>query len=333
MLSVPEEYAGQLMQCPLCRGTFQMPAAPQPAAGSTMPAPPPPPRPSPPAPDPFHIPTPPSGVYQAASEPKTTPLPPTYGGGMPPGPPPMDYATVEPLEDVAPPPSAPGGYRHAIPLRFNPRYLQWIIPISLILVFVLLFFTWVGIFPGNVGIVTQNGWQAAFNSYSIDKDLGEPPPGTADEKGPGINLLMIFYVILLCITLLLAIGALVLGFLAASPSSGFHTLRKWRWLIVGGVATLAFLFLLIQLLVGFSLEKKAWEGVEKKLEAKKASSEAEIKKSQMEHGLARSLLGIGRTTWLRLAFFFQFLAVICCFLAFWVGRRGNRPLPKLEFAW
>ena len=36
-LTVPDEYAGQLMKCPLCQNTFQAPALPPPVA----PAPPP----------------------------------------------------------------------------------------------------------------------------------------------------------------------------------------------------------------------------------------------------------------------------------------------------
>src|SRR6202008_3614086 len=42
MLQVPEQYAGQLMKCPLCTGTFTVPALPQ------APAPPPAPQFTPP---------------------------------------------------------------------------------------------------------------------------------------------------------------------------------------------------------------------------------------------------------------------------------------------
>jgi hypothetical protein len=341
MLTVPEEYAGQLMQCPLCRGTFQMPAAPQPSGGATMPAPAPPSRPPAPPQDPFNIPVPPSGVYQMSPEPTTAPPPMPPGMRMTPPPPTREeYAPVEPLPDVMPPPTTPGEYRHAIPLlRFNPRYLQWIVVGALLVEFVLFFFPWVGLYPGGVGIATQTAWQAAFNGYSLDKDMGSTSsiPGTKKDKGPGINLLLIFYVILLCITLLLAIGSVVLSFLSGNLSPGLRTIKNLRWLIVGGVALLAFLLLSIQLLVGFSLEKKAWNAVEEKLEAKNkekaATTDAETKQREMERGMARSLLGLRRTTWFRLAFVLQLLAVVCCFLDFWVSRRGNRPLPKLEFAW
>src|SRR5947207_496237 len=44
LLQVPEQHAGQLMKCPLCQGTFTLPALP-PAAPAPAGAPPPPPDP------------------------------------------------------------------------------------------------------------------------------------------------------------------------------------------------------------------------------------------------------------------------------------------------
>ena len=36
MLTVPEQYAGQLMKCPLCNGTFTVPALPSSAMPSWL---------------------------------------------------------------------------------------------------------------------------------------------------------------------------------------------------------------------------------------------------------------------------------------------------------
>jgi hypothetical protein len=331
MLTVPEEYAGQLMQCPLCRGTFQMPAAPQPAGASTMPAPPQPPRPQPPAPDSFNIPVPPSGVYNVAAEPKTAPPPP--GGGFPPPPGGMDFAPVEMVQEVMPPPTTSGGYRHAIPLRFNPLYLQWIIPVGLILEFILTFFPWVGLYPGGDNLITQNALQAAFNGYSaFDKDF----PELKGEDKPGGNLLMVFYVIFLWLTLLLSVGALVLHFFSGSPSPGMRTLMNLRWIVVGSLAFLVFLFFLIQLLVGFTIENRTNKEMEKKIEEltkKSATSAMEKMQNIVKRGSAIGGFGLHRTLWLRLAFLFQLLVVFCCVMVIWTSRRGHRPYPKLEFAW
>src|ERR1700730_17866743 len=88
-LSVPEQYAGQPMRCPLCNGTFTVPALPQTSA------PPPPPSP----------------------EPRLAPsgAPDVYGlkapGAAPPPPPPdldMPELPPSPVTGAPPPPPPPG---------------------------------------------------------------------------------------------------------------------------------------------------------------------------------------------------------------------------------
>src|SRR5438105_269211 len=66
MLTVPEQYAGQLMKCPLCSGTFTVPALPQPAFGAPEPSAPPPPPPPPPVG---------GDIYTMRQEPEPPPAP------------------------------------------------------------------------------------------------------------------------------------------------------------------------------------------------------------------------------------------------------------------
>ncbi|MBL8799658.1 MAG: hypothetical protein JNM56_37595, partial [Planctomycetia bacterium] len=126
-LEVPEQYAGQMMKCPLCNNTFTVPVLPQMPSAAPPPPPPPPPPPSP--------------AFSAA----------------PAGPPPVHHA---PASDAAGQPRS---------LNVNPRVVPWLAPLSLLAMFVLLFFSWVGMYPGGVGVVTQSGWQAAIGSATVDK--------------------------------------------------------------------------------------------------------------------------------------------------------------------
>src|ERR1700756_5726080 len=52
MLTVPDQYAGQMMKCPLCSGTFTVPALP---SGPVESASPPPPPPAVPAGNPYEV--------------------------------------------------------------------------------------------------------------------------------------------------------------------------------------------------------------------------------------------------------------------------------------
>src|SRR5262245_42053802 len=51
-LNIGDQFAGQLMRCPLCNGTFQAPSL-APSAAPPPPAPSPAPAPAPPVPQPF----------------------------------------------------------------------------------------------------------------------------------------------------------------------------------------------------------------------------------------------------------------------------------------
>src|SRR5262249_35380006 len=153
MLTVPEQYAGQLMKCPLCSGTFTVPALP-PGGGLDAPAPPQPAFSSPP--DPYHLQqaAPPEPAFSAGHEPavKSEPAPkpePAFQPAPPPPPPPMTAAGPG-----QPPPGksvVPGDYQHHVTVPANEKILQWVPVGALAVVFILqLFFPWVGIYAGNV---------------------------------------------------------------------------------------------------------------------------------------------------------------------------------------
>jgi hypothetical protein len=205
LLTVPEQYAGQLMKCPLCQGNFQVPSLPggvEPAPAFAPPAPPPP-SPPPPAP-PSPVPPAPAGhdTYGVKAEPepapaflspveqapafKTAAAEPAFAASppAPPAPafpattvtpaprlPPTSITPVPPVPSSAPPP--PTGYGNTFTIWFSDKVLQWVPPVALVLVFILQFFTWVEVAPGGVPAVWQNAWQAAFGSSTQDRDMSD----------------------------------------------------------------------------------------------------------------------------------------------------------------
>ncbi len=291
-LSVPEQYAGQPMRCPLCAGTFTVPALPQSSA-------PPPPPPSPPPPEPRLAPPPPD-VYAV------------HDAAPPPPPPVMDLPEVQIIPDAGKPPAprAPGapaaafteeqptypdtpppeGYQRKHSIWFSPKVLQYVAPVSVFLVFVLSFFAWTGVYPGGVAAVTQNMWQAAFWGYSVDTDVGNPFSTKEEERGvfgirdvmdvpqesldklpqesldklkeaevkpavPGLNILLLFYFLLFLLTLLVTAGCLALVFVPASAlPPTLHPFLPWRWGLVAVLNLILLLFLVMQMVFGFSLE-------------------------------------------------------------------------------
>ena len=78
---------------------------------------------------------------------------------------------------------------------------------------------------------------------------------------PGINVLMIFYLLpFFFLTLLLAIGFAVLPHVNVQLPPAVTNLLPWKWAILAGLNVLLLLFLALQLLLGFSLENsiRSW---------------------------------------------------------------------------
>ncbi len=311
MLTVPDEFAGQLMKCPLCSGTFTVPGLPGAA---------PPPLPAAPEPE----------IYSIRHEPAPpTPPPPSY---LPP-PPPETAITPPPSPK---PPLALTDYQGTLSISLNPQVLPWIAPVCLLLVFFLQFFDWVGLYPGGERAEAGNAWQAAFGAYSVDGDLKGLVPFVEDEKyKPGVSVLTIFYLLLFFPALAVTVASVVIPMIPVSKiPPQVNNLLPWRWGIVAAANLIVFLFLGLQLLSGFSLDSRYQDWV-----AQKTKREAESHPTTLERKLADATRGellerLRHRLPLRLAVLLHLIAIVSSALMFWMDRRGtHRPLPKWELRW
>jgi hypothetical protein len=226
MLSVPEEFAGQMMKCPLCGGTFPTPSLPGAPLGGFNPAPPAPPAPVLPEPyglAPSAAPTPPP-----TDRPKLAPLPDLPASTHPDAPAPPRKKDRPPRNDeaepkqrkLAPPePATPGEYKHIFSFGFDIGILTWLPPGLLTVVFLLSFFPWAA---DSVG--SQNLWECAFSAPMVR---------------------FVFYVILFLLAWALSIASVVFNARLAPEPPFLQQLGPWRHAIAGGLSLLSFLFLAI----------------------------------------------------------------------------------------
>jgi hypothetical protein len=310
MLTVPEEFAGQLMKCPLCSGTFTVPALP----GAASP-------PSTPQPGSAE-----EDIFSIQQEPAPS-APPVSHWEAPPSPAPTP---------AAPPPAPlpPQDYQHSAAVHLSPKVLPWIAPACLLLVFVLQFFDWVGLFPGGMPAATQNAWQAAFNGMWKDGDLPRGPYKKEEDK-PGVSALTLFYLLLFFFLVLpVTIASVVIGLIPLKLPPAVEKLLPWRWGIVAAANLVLFLFLGLQVLLGFSLDShyKEWVDKRSKSDSTETPTTQQKKMTEVSRGLALEVLR--HTFWLRLVVLLHLVAIICAALMFWLHQRGtHRPLPKLELRW
>lgn len=217
MLNIEDKFAGQLMQCPMCGGTFTAPVLPGamtsavPLVSSAAP------KSNPPAEEVFSL--------AAASASSTSP----------PG---KESKSEEKPDSATPVADAPGSdhmmadgsgsdYPHRYIIWISPRVVPWIAPVALVLVFFLFFFYWRSI-PSTVEKLipeepgSQIGWVKLFSSA-----------------------LMVFYLLMYLLALSLAIGSFLLTLKIVPVSPQIKHLLPWRAAIVAGVVAIAFLLILI----------------------------------------------------------------------------------------
>lgn len=356
MLTVPEQYAGQLMKCPLCSNTFTVPALP--AGGGSDPVLPSPPEPA-------------RLTSEAEIDLSPPPLPaapppePAFASGpgepaFPTGTPKVDPKPAEPkLVEPKPIPTTPtgsldnGGYSRTVRLAANVAILQWVPVVAVVLIFFLQFFPWVGVYPGGVPAVTQTAWDAAFGLYTADPDMKKlfrivTPAEAADNNekkskdetkevsnAPGFGPLTFFYLIpFFLLTLVFTIFVAAQPYLTMKLPPQVEQVLPYKWSILAGLNVILLLFLTLQLLLNFSLESSVANWIETKPEFKKDKDPSTPEVKERDAKIGKELASIRRTNYLRLAFFLHIVATAAAGLVYWVERRGpGKPLPALELKW
>ncbi len=314
MLTVPEQYAGQLMKCPLCAGTFTVPALPPPPS-LAEPAPPPPP-PAPPVSHP--------DTYAVKQELVTPPAPPPSAPSVSPPAPSTSAVTSSP-----PPPSKPPvGYTRTRSVWISPRVLQWVPAVCVVLIFLLQWFTWVGVFPGGVAAYRQGAWSAAFGTG--EANLNVETIARVDPKGVDVSVPLIFYVILFLLDLVLTTAVAVIPFVQLpNLPPVVKQMLPYRWGIVAVLNLVVLLFLVLQLFLGFGLESYWTAKVNKDIPAITEGKTDVVQVNQANRGIQLGFLE--RTGCLWLALVLHILAILAAALMYWISQRGeSRPVPKIE---
>jgi hypothetical protein len=324
MLTVPEQYAGQLMKCPLCAGTFTVPGLP-PAA----------PMPSSPAP---MLPPSQPEVFSVKAE-----APPTPAITTSPTIAPNNTATTGAPAPASPslPPRPPGG-PVTFSVWFKPEIVKWIAPGALVLMFfIMLFFPWIGVYPGGQAAAWQYAYQIPFGFFGEDVDLQKPPlnkefhftskedaEGKLDNR-PGFDFLMLLYWPMFLLTLAVTIGFAVLPALKLKLPPNVEPLLQWGWGIVAVLNLFLFLLLCLQLVWGFSLENSiyTWKTEQSGAsELAKLQSRDTIQEKQLAalKGQARDV--VKSTVYLKFTILLQLIAILGAALMLALEQR-HKPTP------
>jgi hypothetical protein len=197
-------------------------------------------------------------------------------------------------------------------------------------------------YPGGIGVVTQNAWQATFGYYSIDAAFEEMKEEDgkrfdAAKDAPGFSVIALFYVLSFMPIMLVTIAVAVVSVLKIKLPPAVQSLWAWRFLAVGALTLIPLFFLFLQSMAGFPLEDKAHANIDQQFkDDRKAAgtNEIKIRKVEIAEGVTLASRGLIRTKARAIVILLHLIATVGSLLAFWLERRGpNRPLPRFEMLW
>ncbi len=104
---------------------------------------------------------------------------------------------------------------------------------------------------------------------------------------------------------------------------------------MAALALLAFLFLLLQLMVGFSLESRAVDQVKAQTHEMDKDKKPDEKLPQEVGDLSTAIVQgmVQHTSCFQLVVFLQIVAVAGGGLLCWLDHRGDKPLPRIDVSW
>lgn len=299
-VTLADSLAGQQANCPQCQGPFTVPYPPAPAPGTF-------------------------GVREE---------PPPISGAVSPPPPSPGPA----FSQLAPPPPV-GGYTKQVSCRLNPQWLRWVAPACLGLIFLLMFFPWVGAYAGSKMLVRQSGVGVAFGGYSeYQKDWLQDSLLKGQDSKSVLGALALFYFLLIVVAALACAGLVALTVMRHPL---VEQIAPFRAVALLGVSAFLLFLLVLQLLLGFPLENKATRAAEKshkdsadKIE-KTASSSREKEEGLVLAELMRETQKgwLQRRFWLKAVIFLNIVAVVAALGDLWLERRPGRPQPRMLIEW
>lgn len=204
-LTIQDQYAGMVLKCPSCNGSFQAPSLPP---GGLAPSPPP--EPPPPLPQ-----------ESAAAEPPPQPQPST------------------------PLPPLPDGFNHIYFIAFKQEIVQWIAVAALGLIFVFSFFPWTTTSKMETTTDTKDIKDDEGNIKTTKVTNTITPKPVLESMWTTAFLTFIFYIIFYFLTLIFAVLVILLDKKVFSLPEGIKQLRRYRSLFVAGFGFLGFFMLLL----------------------------------------------------------------------------------------
>ncbi len=214
--------------------------------------------------------------------------------------------------------------------------VRWIPALALTVIFILSFFSWVGIFPGGYSAYTQNGWQGLFAGLSEDAVAEDELKYGSDLRDRlKSSWFLLPYVLLLLPTLVLAWMGPILTFAKPKLPSIIEKILQYRSSLLAVLAFFMLVALAVQWSRGFGLEHAVYSKIDEQAAESKAAANSpdKLQRWEMKYDSHLGTYNLRTTTALRFVFWLQVLVLIAVAIEAGLQLRGNKPAPRVGVMW
>ncbi len=299
-VTVPDETAGKDAACPSCGKSFTTPSR---YAASVVP----------------------DAAAPVASPPAQLESPISHAPAPPPGyVPPVGVA----LDATV------AGFTRARGITISPHLFSWLPAVFLLFTLILSFLPWVGVYVGGTGIYWQQPWRAVVGSVGRNFALERAIAISTEWLNKVTSDWEWMIPFLLCLLVATVLAWLDRASHMISPERLKRIEKIWthRQSIIGVLTSLAFVFVLLQVLYGFGMQRAIQQTVNAQFaDARAKAVNDPATQTRIEYDAAAAYRGfnIERTSWLYLALLCNLLAVLSLGVRCALDRRGNKLPPRL----
>ncbi len=228
------------------------------------------------------------------------------------------------------------GYSRLFTFSIPLKYLAWFPHCGILIIFVLGFFSWAGLFPGSKTAYSQNLYQILFGTFysdSVSDSVFNLKESLELETHSSFWLLL--YVILLLVSMFLIWANLIISKNNFPIPHSLEPIWEKRHLILVIITGSMFVILNLKYFSGFSLEDATIKIVNKEFQGKIDATKQQLELEKIQREISQKIVGyqFGTTFFFHAVILFHFIIFLVILLEPSWNKMTGRRQPRIAILW